>query len=622
MVKDKKEKIDTMTDSMNSAEAIEDEGIPLLSKMNAVFDNLPFDSWVKDHSGRYIAVNKTYYESCGYCRDAMLGMTDHELFDSKKALDNTSRDDECISGKKQMHFEELADNGNWAEIYLSPIIDESGKVIGTAGYSRDITEKKTSEIALINSENRLKRAQKIARMGNWEIESGSSQIWASEEFFRIFGFESNETACLPLEQIRQTICKEDRLRRDVAFKLLMEKNRNYDVEYKIERPIDGLSMFIRSSAVMELDQNGKPYKAVGIIQDISDRKRKEEEIDYLNQHDLLTGVFNRSHFENELKIFDRSMSLPLSVIMVDVNGLKLTNDMFGHSEGDRLLICVSTILRDCCPPGGIVARIGGDEFCVLLPNITSEEAKRISAAIQKSCEGFKGSSCIDLIYPSVSLGQATKIHPEELMSAIMIEAESLMQKRKLLERKSLRSSVISSIKTTLFEKSHETEEHAERLVELSKMVGLEMGLADMHLNDLSLLASLHDIGKMGVDEYILCKPGELSEEEWAEIRRHPEVGYRIAKSSPELMPIADYILCHHERWDGKGYPQGLKSKNIPLLSRILAVVDAYDAMTQDRAYRKAAPKDLAIYEIIKHSGTQFDPDVAIVFIKTMQNKLS
>jgi len=225
----------------------------------------------------------------------------------------------------------------------------------------------------------------------------------------------------------------------------------------------------------------------------------------------------------------------------------------------------------------------------------------------------------NMIYLDIALGYATKEHEGEFIDETTILAEDLMYRRKLLERKSLHSSIISSIKTTMFEKSNETEEHAERLAELSKKLGHAIGLSDEKIDELELVSTLHDIGKISVDRNVLTKSGKLSEEYWHEIKKHPEVGYRIANSTPELRHIADFILCHHERWDGKGYPQGLSGKEIPLVSRIISIVDAYDAMTQDRAYRKAMPKEEAIAEIIKNAGTQFDPEIAKIFISEVVN---
>ncbi len=150
-----------------------------------------------------------------------------------------------------------------------------------------------------------------------------------------------------------------------------------------------------------------------------------------------------------------------------------------------------------------------------------------------------------------------------------------------------------------------------------RMLGKAMGLQEHQLNELQLLSTMHDIGKISIDNYILTKPGKLNEEEWLEMKKHPGIGYRIAMTSTNLKSIAEYILCHHERWDGKGYPQGLLEESTPLLSRILAVADAYDAMTSDRSYRKALAKEVAITEITKNAGTQFDPEIVKLFLEVM-----
>ena len=171
--------------------------------------------------------------------------------------------------------------------------------------------------------------------------------------------------------------------------------------------------------------------------------------------------------------------------------------------------------------------------------------------------------------------------------------------------------------TTVYEKSQETEQHAERLATLSTKVGRRLNLIEKDLGELQLLGILHDIGKIGIDDKILNKPGKLSEEEWTVMKRHPEIGYRIARASHKLARIADYIISHHERWDGKGYPKGLKGNDIPLLSRIISVADAYDAMTEDRVYRKAMSKEEAITEIRRNAGFQFDPVIANIFIESV-----
>jgi diguanylate cyclase (GGDEF)-like protein/PAS domain S-box-containing protein len=369
------------------------------------------------------------------------------------------------------------------------------------------------------------------------------------------------------------------------------------------------------------DGAGDVVAIEGFIQDITERMQMEEEARYLNYHDALTGLYNRAYLDEQRKLLDTAKNLPLTVMIGDINGLKLINDAFGHDEGDKLLIEIAHILRKCCRPQDIVARTGGDEFCILMPKTDIQTAQLIQKAITEVCADYGNEVGKQVYYASISLGNATKTFADESILVTMKLAEQYMYKRKLLEQKSILSSIMSSIKTTMFEKSHETEEHAERMAELSKKVGSVLNLTEEQLNDLELLSTLHDIGKISIDENILSKKGRLTNDEWYEIKRHPEIGYRIALSSAELKDIAEYILCHHEWWDGSGYPQGLKGGEIPLLSRIISIIDAYDAMTQDRPYRKAMSAEAALHEIGRNAGTQFDPKIAEVFIETMNAEL-
>ncbi len=360
------------------------------------------------------------------------------------------------------------------------------------------------------------------------------------------------------------------------------------------------------------DENGEVEALEGLIIDITELKNREMEIQYLSTHDFLTGLYNRRFYEMEKARLDAKGVLPLSIIIADINGLKLINDAFGHAEGDKLIIKTANILSSCCRAGDVLARTGGDEFGILLPNTDSETVYEIIRKIEKACEHKM--SIPERYTIQLSLGYGTKETREENIQYVEKIAEDYMYKRKLLERKSYHSSVLTSIMATLYARSQETEEHAKRLALLTRKIAKTMNLPQKTISVLELFAMLHDIGKIGIDDRILNKPDKLTAEEWVVMKKHPEIGYRIAMSSPEFESIAEYILCHHERWDGKGYPQGLKGKEIPLLSRILAVADTYDAMTEDRPYRRAKTKEEAILEIKKNAGTQFDCHIVEIFI--------
>ena len=192
------------------------------------------------------------------------------------------------------------------------------------------------------------------------------------------------------------------------------------------------------------------------------------------------------------------------------------------------------------------------------------------------CKNYKSTKSKKTFRPSISLGHATKDNPNQSIDQVIKDAEDYMYRRKLIEHNTTHGAIIDSIQTTLYEHNNDTEEHSDRLIKLSIKLGMAMGLSDKQLLELDLLSRLHDIGKICIDDNILSKPGKLTEDEWTKVKKHPEVGYKIAQASIELVKIAKYILNHHEHWDGNGYPQGLSGDEIPLLSRIISIIDAYD----------------------------------------------
>ncbi len=365
--------------------------------------------------------------------------------------------------------------------------------------------------------------------------------------------------------------------------------------------------------------DNKIVGAVVSFSDITERRSKEAEISYLSYHDILTGLYNRTYFEKEKIKLDKKRFLPLSYIIGDINGLKMVNDALGYTHGDEQIIQTANILHSCLRKRDVLARIGGDEFAILLPKTDFDGAHRIMQKIQRACEKYNNKEIKEPYYINISLGCATKDIEKKNINDIIKAAEDNMFRRKLLEGSSLHSKIVSSMVATMIERSQETKEHAQRMAAMTKKIATHMNLSEDEQNKLELLATLHDIGKISIERSILQKPGKLTQSEWEEMRKHPESGYRIAMATPELKPIADYILTHHERWDGKGYPNGLSKNKIPLLSRIISVVDAYDAMTEDRIYRKALSKEEAIQEIKNNAGTQFDPKIAELFIRLITN---
>jgi diguanylate cyclase (GGDEF)-like protein len=357
--------------------------------------------------------------------------------------------------------------------------------------------------------------------------------------------------------------------------------------------------------------NSRENEVICISRNISADAFYRERIEYLSYHDQLTGLFNRRYFEEELKRLDVQRNYPLCLIMADVNGLKLVNDSFGHITGDQLLVKVAEILKKACRSDEIISRIGGDEFVILIPKMGNSHAESLVERIIEISEKEK----IGSIEMSISLGWELKYDDGENIQEIFNKAEDHMYKKKLFESPSIRGKTIGAIINTLYEKNKREELHSHRVSELCRRLAIALGFSDQEVEEIKTVGLFHDIGKIAINEGILNRPGKLTAEEFDEIKKHSEIGYRILNSVNDMNDMADFVLYHHERWDGRGYPRGLKGQAIPMQSRMISIADTYDAITSDRSYRRGSSDKEAILELRKHSGTQFDPDLVEPFIQ-------
>lgn len=321
--------------------------------------------------------------------------------------------------------------------------------------------------------------------------------------------------------------------------------------------------------------------------------------------DALTGFHKLDGFKNFALENSSSFVLPMTAIVADLNNLSVANSVGGRNRGDRLLANFAKCLRSKFPKDSYFVRGEDAKLVILCYNITRKEiADNMAAVSTELGDGF--------LYAQELI---TDDKPN-ILNAIEMASKTLHQK-KLMNHESKHSELLESLMKSQKECNPTVEIHAARLKKWCADLGPRLNLTDKQQSDLELLCMLYDIGKIGIPAEILKKPESLSREEWRVVQAHVEKGYQIAKSSKDFMGIADYIRHHHERWDGKGYPDGLNRESIPLLSRIISVLDAYDAMVSERSYRAAMTTSVAAQELRACAGTQFDPAIVSEFLQVI-----
>ena len=431
---------------------------------------------------------------------------------------------------------------------------------------------------------------------------------ANTRFQELLGYSEEELKGLTAYEI----VIDDKSRVDRYYDVVLPQHNELPLEQRSFRHKSGRSLEVERSGAMVHLKGKKVYMVTA--RDVTERKQVEEKMHYLSFHDILTELYNRTYFEEELARLDRRREGPVGLVIFDLDGLKLVNDSFGHEQGDNLLVRTAELIRGCFRESDLVARIGGDEFAVLLNNTSAEELESAVGRVYAKVAELENT--IRRIPLSLSAGYAYSADRSVSMRDLFREADNNMYREKLHRSQSARSAIVQTVMSLLEARDFITEGHADRLQDMLTSLARAAGLPETRMTDLRLLAQFHDIGKVGIPDRILLKPGPLTPDEMLEMQRHCEIGHRIAQSSPDLLPVADWVLKHQEWWNGKGYPLGLSGEQIPIECRILSIADAYDAMTSDRPYRKAMDHEAAIAELRRCAGTQFDPALVELFIRS------
>lgn len=602
-----------ITEQMKSKEALLESN----RRLQTLFENAPLGYQSLDINGNLREINQTWAQLLGYDKEEVIGKWFGDFL-TPKYQENFKKRFEIFKKRGRIHseFEMIHKDGSIKYIEFEGMIgyDDNRNFIQTYCNLNDITERHKVQMRIKENEENLRLAQNIAQIGSWELDINKNCLNLSDEALKIFEI-TGKNKCYNLNDFSNIIDVQDREYFKQTLNNLIHENTPFDTTFKVHTS-NGNIKYINSKATVFSDSNDIPIKVIGVIRDITVERNRQMKLEYINIHDYLTNLYNRRYYFEQFKFLDQEAYYPLGIMMMDVNGLKIINDAFGHSVGDVALKTIGNILKEVFGPNDIISRIGGDEFAALLPNTNPATLQKYKEKIISSIRA----NHIQNIELSLAVGYEIKMNVIEDIDELQRLAENRMYKHKTTVASSIRSKAINAILETLTSKYEDEKNHSYKVSKLCKEIGRAMDLKGDELNELEQAGLFHDIGKISIPDDILKKPGKLTDEEFDVLKSHTEVGYQILRAADEYSDLAIYALHHHEKWDGTGYPKKLKGNNIPLYARIITVVDAFEAMTADRPYRKKLSIEYAVSEIKRCSGSQFDPKIAKIFVEKVLNQ--
>ncbi|XTR37695.1 HD domain-containing phosphohydrolase [Paraclostridium tenue] len=563
--------------------------------MDQVLNNIPFPIWIKDLGKNTKYTNYEFnklYKINFKNKKENCKIICNKCSSQKLCYDTIDR----VIENKDLCWFEISIGNKITKCYMKPFFDENEEILGIMGILIDITNIKHKQKYYEERETELRTI--INTIPGFIFYKGNS-------FSDKGNNKSDVESMIGKNDFEDSILSEDEeIIKNKKIKVYERRITDSQGNLKIEE--------ITKTSVT--NEDGQVLGILGLASDITEKVELKEKLRKSIYIDSLTGVYNRVYFEEKKEELNNSKYMPIGIIVGDVNGLKIVNDTFGYLEGDKFLTEIAKMLKSIVNKNDFIFRWGGDEFVILIPNCDESKCEKIINNITNECKKNQ----FNLIEMSISLGASIKNALNDDIYENLKEAEEKLHRQKFLKEKSIRSSIIFSLCQSLHEKNVETQAHTQRLVKYSMEIGKYLEFTTAQLDELELVTKLHDIGKIGISETVLLKKGKLSEEEFEEIKTHTEKGYRILQASNELSNVARGVLTHHERYDGGGYPLGLKGEEIPIMARIVNVVDSYDAMITDRGYNKVKTKEEAIEEIEKCRGKQFDPNIADIFINILK----
>ncbi|MGE4445996.1 MAG: HD domain-containing phosphohydrolase, partial [Synergistaceae bacterium] len=573
-----------------------------------------------DAKGCFVYVNRSWKEKMGYSEEEAYAMTIWDIIHPdhmSKCMDHFRKTCEgdltdCCTRSMETAFVCKDEKIIFTEMNSSCMIERCGEEKFVMCSFSDITERKKLEEALHLEKEQIEKT--LLSVGDGVISSdknGRIQLM-NKAAENLTGWKMKNALGMKIEDIYDVRDEATKKKIVSPFERVLQKGDQINnSDHKLLVSKNGVELYIEDSSAPIKDSRGNISGMILVFRDSTEKIERLKQVEYLSLHDHMTSLYNRKYMQDSIMRLDTKRNLPFSVIYLDVNGLKLVNDSLGHEMGDRLIISVANAIKGMLRSDDIVGRIGGDEFLVLLPKTDIENTKNIAERIETAIAKTKIGSFV----PSVAFGCAVKTEDDQSILETLKKAEASMYKEKLKSSKIMRNSMIKNLIKLLEDKYDVSKHHSKRVMCYCEKIAIAMGFTEKETADLKTTALLHDIGEVVIPASLLNKPEKLSDEEYEQIKIHSEKGYQILKSIDEYAALAESVLQHHERWDGKGYPEGLKEGDILLHSRIINVADAYEAMTSERPYKKAMTQKEAVDELKKCRGEQFDPEIVDIFIE-------
>ncbi len=580
-----------------------------------LLDHMQTHVWYLQDEFTYVTANQPHANFLGVQKQDLERKKVIEIQPKELAEIQADNNQKVFSEQVALNTEDWMVNNNGEKRLLAinrtPLIDSRGKVEYVVCAATDITDKRKMEQKLFFEKEQFRTTLLSVSDGVISTDTRGFIAMINEAAIHFTGWSQGEAVGQNLKMVLP-LFYEDTLK---PFTVSLDEIKEKD-EISLSSNIalitkKGTQYSIEGSIAAIRDKSNKFSGTVIVFRDVTEKRLKTKQNEYFSFRDPLTGLYNRRYFEEELNRLDVPRNLPLTILLVDINGLKLANDAFGHQAGDNLLDAIAKGLQEACRQDDILARIGGDEFVILLPSTSREQAIKLNQRIVNVLSGQEVMS----IPLSVSCGIGSKIKDNQLINTVFKSAEMLMYKQKISDRKNHRRKALANIQSRLFSLFPEHKFHSQKVGRLSGLLAKEFGLKNDDVKKAIAVGELHDLGKVALDPGILKKKTSFTEDELSEFRRHPDIGFNIMLSIAEYAALADSILAHHENWDGSGYPNELMESDIPIFARIVSITDAYDTMIRNWPDRPAMDPVEAKNFIKKEAGKKFDPQLVDIFLK-------